>query len=322
MPDWSAVTAAIRAGRSFIVCTHITPDGDAIGSQLGLVRALRALGREAVALADAPPPEKYAFLDRGEITVTEALPAADTVIVLDIAQWRRIGKHAAALKHTGERRLIIDHHPQVPDPAATVAVIDTEFSSTAELVADLLRALELPLTPDITEPLYVGIVTDTGRFSYGNGLARAHRVAADLLTTGLDARAIDDRIYHRSSLSRLKLIGRALERLRTAADGRIAHTFLTQADLAAHGLTPGDFEGFIDVIRTLRDAEIFLIFFEVADGRIKGSVRSRGAVAVARLAEKLGGGGHEFAAGFACSGTVADCQARAVALAEGLLAGK
>ncbi len=322
MPDWSAVVDAIRAGQSFIVCTHVTPDGDALGSQLGLLRALRVLGKKAVALADAPPPEKYAFLDHGEITVTATLPAADTVIVLDIAQWRRIGTHAEALKRAGARRLIIDHHPQVPDPAATVAVIDTEFSSTAELVADLLRALDVPLTAAIAEPLYVGIVTDTGRFSYGNGLVRAHRVAADLLTTGIDARGIDDRIYHRSTLPRLKLIGRALERLRTAADGRIAHTFLTQADLQAHGVTAGDLEGFIDVIRTLRDAEIFLIFFETAPGVVKGSVRSRGTVPVVRLAEKLGGGGHEFAAGFAGSGTVAGLTARALALAEGLLAGK
>lgn len=323
MPERARLVELIRARREFVVLTHVNPDGDALGSQLGLLRALRALGKDARALADTPVPAKYAFLDHAEITVQTACDHrdAEVVIALDIANWRRLGACAEHLLTGRAVRVIIDHHPPPATPPADINVIDTGYTSTAEMVQELIAALGLKLTRELAEPLYVGMLTDTGRFSYGNGLARAHRAAADLLAAGVDARAIDDAIYQRSSLARLKLVGRALERLTLAAEGKVAYTWLSGDDLRTAGVTPDDLEGFIDSIRSLREVELFLIFWEIAGGMVKGSVRSRGRVKVNKLAEQFGGGGHEFAAGFVMAGQIENCIRQALASAATLLTG-
>lgn len=321
MADWREVAGLVRAKRHFVVLTHVNPDGDALGSQLGLLRILRGLGKEARALSDAPVPAKYSFLDHNEIEVMATCDHRDAEVMfaLDIANWRRLGACAENLLTGRAVKVIIDHHPALGIPPGDVNIIDTGYTSTAELVLELAGALEVPLSRAVAEPLYVGMLTDTGKFSYGNGLARAHRAAAELLGAGVDARAIDAEVYQRNSLARLQLVGATLARLTTTAAGRIAHTWLAQADLRAAGVTPDDLEGFIDNIRTLRDAELYFIFWEDEAGRVKGSIRSRGRVKVNRLAEQLGGGGHEFAAGFIVPGPLAAAIARVLAGATDLL---
>lgn len=321
MADWRAVIELIRARHEFVLLTHVNPDGDAIGAQLGLLRALKALGKDARALADTPVPGKYAFLDHQEIAVQRTCDHRDAEVMfaLDIATWQRLGACAGPLLTGRAVKVVIDHHPPTDAPPGDINVIATDYTSTSELVQELVEAMGLPLTREIAEPLYVGMLTDTGKFSYGNGLSLAHLAAARLLATGVDARAIDDAVYQRSSLARLKLVGVTLERLTVTAAGRLAHTWLTRDDLARAGIAPDDMEGFIDYIRTLRDAEIFIIFWETADGRVKGSMRSRGRVKINKLAEHLGGGGHEFAAGFILTTTLTDGIPHTLALAEQVL---
>lgn len=318
--DWRPILDLIERGSRFLVMTHIHPDGDALGSQLGLRRFLESLGKEVLATGCGAVPVKYRFLDRNELRVCgrSAPDDLDAIFLLDAGEWTRLGCESCQAREALTTKVYIDHHPLRPGIRADHLVVEPRFSSTAEMILDLILASGHPLTPAIAEPLYVGIVTDTGGFSYGNSTASAHRAAALLVEQGLDVRRITSHIYHQSSLARLRLIGVTLQRLEQTAAG-VAWSFVTHEEMTAHGVGADELEGFIDIIRTMRETEIFIIFWQPAADRVKTSIRSRGRVAINLLAESLGGGGHPFAAGFASPAPIKDVIRLTVEAADRLL---
>ena len=236
LTDFDAVVDVLATHVRFLVATHENPDGDALGSMLGATLGLRALGGDALMYLAAPTPlpAEYAFMPLAEV-LREPPPDVDArvLLALDCANEQRLGPDAAALRRAA---LVVDvdhHHDNTRFGAVNLIVPDA--SSTAEIVHDLLVALGAPLDPGIAEALYVGLVTDTGRFQYANTTPKALRLASDLIEAGADVQGIFRRVYETVQFAKLKLLGRALEHARPYEGGRLVVSYLLRSDFADAG---------------------------------------------------------------------------------------
>lgn len=312
-PRRDATTAEIaevltRPGERFVVTSHHNPDGDAIGSMLGLTRALRAAGQDVVmAHADEPPvPGDLAFLMADGEVIVHDLPAdlgERVLIAVDCASELRMW-HTPV--HEGARVVIdIDHH-QDNTRFGDLNLIEPLASSTAEVVWNVLEQAGGTITREIAEPLYVGMITDTGRFGYGNTRPRTHRIAAAMIEAGVDPAAMSRRLYEEQPLDRLLLMGRALERSRPLAGGRMLAAVLTRDDFEAAG--GRDTEGIVEVMRGVRGMRAAALVSEAGpEGMYRVSLRTADpAVDVSEIAREEGGGGHRAAAGFSTARTPDD----------------
>lgn len=296
--DLNGVVAECRRADSFLVTTHSSPDGDAVGSILAMRHFLNALGKEDVTCAcHDPAPRIYDWLPgAAEIVNADNLRAAyDLVVVLDVAQLDRIGSVASRLSPE-QRILVLDHHRE-EDPCGTVNFIDHTYASASEIVVELFDASGLPITRDAAECAYVGLTTDTGSFKYGNTDARAHRCAARLLETGIDVSDISSRVFDVMSLPKSDLLRRVLERLQVSDCERYAWSYVTAQDMIEAAATPEDVDGLVDPVRNLEGVEVGMVFRELERNKMKVSMRSRGGMNAADVLRPLGGGGHAGAAG-------------------------
>jgi phosphoesterase RecJ-like protein len=304
-----AVADAIRKNDRFVVVTHENPDGDALGSLLATTLALRAAGKDAVMYlsGDAPTPAEYRFLDLGALTREPPEDLAERVLVaVDCANERRIGP-SPEIVDGAKLVLNVDHHH---DNArfGDVNVIVDDASSTAEIVRDLLGALDVPLSPAIAEALYVGVVTDTGRFQYTNTTPKALRLAAELVEAGADVHGVFRHVYETVQFAKLKLLARALERARAYEDGRLVVSYLLKEDFADVGAEEPFSEGIIDHLRAVEGSEMVALIREPPRGEgpsRRVSLRSsHDEVDVSAIARAAGGGGHRQAAGFSSERSV------------------
>ncbi|HZU20959.1 MAG TPA: bifunctional oligoribonuclease/PAP phosphatase NrnA [Gaiellaceae bacterium] len=301
--DIQAVADALRSHDRFLVVTHENPDGDALGSLLGATLGLRALGKDAVMyLAGTTPlPAEYRFLDLAELTREPPADADERVVVaVDCANDRRIGPDTSTLERAP---LVIDvdhHHDNTRFGDVNLVVPDA--SSTAEVVRDVLRELDVELSSDIAEALYVGLVTDTGRFQYTNTTPKALRLAAELVEAGADVHGIFRHVYETVQFAKLKLLARALDRARVFEGGRLVVSYLLRDDFADVGADEPFSEGIIDHLRAVEGSEMVALIREPPrdDGPARRvSLRSsHDEVDVSAIARAHGGGGHRQAAGF------------------------
>ncbi len=303
-PDLSRVAETIREHDRFLVTTHENPDGDALGSLLGMTLGLRALGKDALMFlgGDVPLPAEYRFLALGELLRGEP-PAGEldrVVLALDCANESRMGATAEALLGAP---LVVDidhHHDNTRFGGVNLVVADA--SSTGEIVRDLLRELGVELTPVLAEALYVALVTDTGRFQYSNTTAKAHRLAAELLDAGVDVQRVFRGVYESIQFAKLKLLARALERAQVYDGGRIVVSYLLATDFAEVGAEEPYSEGIIDSLRAVEGAQLAALIREPprpGAPRHRISLRSNAdELDVSAIARASGGGGHRQAAGF------------------------
>jgi bifunctional oligoribonuclease and PAP phosphatase NrnA len=297
------VAAELRARDRFLLTTHEGPDGDALGSLLGTHHLLTQLGKDSVmflAAKEFPLPIEYRFLPLEEVFHEPPADVADrTVVFLDCGNIDRMP--VDFLKNGGNHLINIDHHHD-NTRFGHVNLVDEEASCTAEIVYELALLLGAEVTPQIASALYVGLVTDTGRFMYENTDARTHRIAAALIDAGVDVDDTYQRLYEHVPLEKLRLVARALEKIERHCDGALAVTYITNEDYAATGADEGMTEGIIDHLRSLEGAKVAALVRDLADrGRAerKVSLRSRdGEVDVSAIARENGGGGHVRAAGF------------------------
>ncbi|WP_217915778.1 DHH family phosphoesterase [Miltoncostaea marina] len=289
-----------RPGERFVVTSHHNPDGDAIGSMLGLARALRAAGADvALAHADVPAvPGDLAFLPTAGEAIAPAPPddvAERVLVAVDCASELRMWHEPV---HERARLVVnIDHH-QDNTRFGDLNLIEPAASSTAEVLFGVLEEAGLPVTREVAEPLYVGLVTDTGRFGYTNTSPRSHRIAAAMLEAGVDPSAMSRRLYEEQPLDRLLLMGRALERARPLAGGRVLAAVLTADDFSAAG--GDDTEGIVETMRGVRGVAAAALVRQAGPaGSWRVSLRTVDpAVDVSAIAREEGGGGHRAAAGF------------------------
>jgi phosphoesterase RecJ-like protein len=307
--DLAPALDAIRANDRFVVVTHENPDGDALGSMLATTLGLRATGKDAVMYltGDAPLPAEYVFLELDDVPRTLPGDLDDRVLLaVDCANERRIGEGNTGVE--GAKLVInVDHHHD-NDRFGDVALIDDKASSTAEIVRDVLRGLDVALTPEIAQALYVGLVTDTGRFQYSNTTPKALELAAELVAAGADVHDVFRHVYETVQFAKLKLLARALERAQIYEGGGLVVSYLLKGDFAEVGAEEPYSEGIIDHLRSVEGSEMVALIREPP--RNEGPARrislrsSHDEVDVSAIARASGGGGHRQAAGFSSEASI------------------
>ncbi len=296
------IVERLRSEQRFLLTTHEGPDGDALGSLLGLHGILTQLGKDSVmflAEKEFPLPVEYRFMPLQEVFHEPPADLADrTVVFLDCGN---IDRMPVEWLRDGGEILNIDHHHD-NTRFGSINLVDDTASCTAEIVLELAALLGAELTPEIATALYVGLITDTGMFMYENTDARSHRVAATLIEAGVDVNEIYRRLYERVPTEKLRLLARSLERVERRLDGALSTTYVSADDYTATGADETLTEGIIDFIRALEGTAVAAVIRDKPMGggaARKASLRSTdGAVDVSAIARKMGGGGHRRAAGF------------------------
>lgn len=307
--DWDVAVDALKDARSVVLACHVNPDGDALGSLLGMSLALRSLGKETYPTWGSDPvatPPSLMFMPGADSLVqySELPDESDLFVALDCGAAHRLGD-LEKLALASDPLINIDHHPG-NDEFGTLNVVVDFASSTAEIVAFLLKDAGVIFDHDIATCLYTGLVTDTGRFQYGNSSPETLRLAASLLSYGVQAPQIALEVFESAPFTYLKLLGRVLERATLFSEHRFVYSWITRKDLKETGVGADETDLLIDALRATRDADVAAIFKEQKDGNYRVSLRSKSApthppVSVGEIARAHGGGGHELAAGYTAS---------------------
>jgi phosphoesterase RecJ-like protein len=308
--DLDAVAEAILSHDRFLVTTHENPDGDALGSLLATKLALDTLGKDVVMYlsGETPLPREYSWMPLGNLRRSLPDDAADRVLLaLDCANESRLGPDPEVLA-SAPLVVNVDHHHDNSRFGAINAVV-ADASSTGEIVRDLLRELDVELTSDMAEALYIALVTDTGRFQYTNTTPKALRLAAELVEAGADVHKIFQGVYESVQFAKLKLLARALERAQIYEGGRLVISYLLRGDFAEVGAAEPYSEGIIDYLRAVEGADMAALIREPPRGDAPARRVSLRASAdeldVSKIARASGdGGGHRQAAGFSSSESI------------------
>lgn len=307
------ILEAIKASESICVVGHIRPDGDCIGSQLGLSLALLNAGKKVTCWNQDPVPAKLAFLDaKSLITKPEKGRSFDCVIATDCASLERLGTAAECIK---ERKIFvnIDHHAS-NTRYADLNWIAAREPSTGELIFRLLKTANWPITPAISDCLFTAVSTDTGSFQYPTTRPGTYHVAGELVKRGANLAKICDEVYQSYPLARVRLLRHVYNKFRLTHNNQIAYFWLKKSDYTRTGSDPSDSEGLIDHIRDIEPVVIACMFEEVEPELTRISLRSKSAkVDVNKIAQEFGGGGHPAAAGARIPGTALSVQRRVVA---------
>ncbi|ADB18502.1 phosphoesterase RecJ domain protein [Pirellula staleyi DSM 6068] len=312
--DWKRFTELIHAHQRFVLTSHIRPDCDALGSELGMAAILRSLGKDVkIANGHATPPN-LAFIDpRSEIRVigqtitAEELADRDLLMILDTSAWAQLGAMSEVVKTTSAKKIVLDHHVSEDDLGAE-NFKNTTAEAAGRLVVEAADALGVPLTAEIAFPLFAAIATDTGWFRFGSASAGTYRMAARLIEAGIKPSAIYNALYEQDTIGRVKLRGEILARVEALLDGRLVHTYVLKEDFTKTGANAADTEDVINMALGIAGTQFAVIFVEQATGGFKLSFRSRCAVDCSKMAEKFGGGGHKAAAGAFVAGELAEVQ--------------
>jgi phosphoesterase RecJ-like protein len=300
----------LREHQRFAILSHVRPDGDALGSQLALALSLQQLGKDVRVWNEDGMLEKYSFLPRGEL-LTKPPPTAeevDVAIALDTAIQNRLGTALAAIR-SAKIWINVDHHLSNPGYGDLV-IVDPSAPATGEIVFNLIKSQRLPLNHDIAENLYAAISTDTGSFQYPKTSARTFEIAAELVAAGdLDVGQISRQLYENYPRRRLELLRELLRTMRFSECGRVASFSLTLKTARDLAVLPEDNEGLIDYVRAIRGVIVAVFFEELADGKVRVSMRSKDeAVDVCAICQKFGGGGHTLAAGARVRGSLVEVE--------------
>jgi len=300
-----AVAEALAGARTIVAVGHVGPDGDALGSMIGIARSATLSGRQAWCTFGEPfvMPHTLRFLDtEGLVPVSQVPETFDLLVVLDCAERSRLGSAAPIAERAGAVA-VIDHHV-THEAFGDVSWIDPHAGATAELVARVLAHLGWPIDRGVAEALYAGIVTDTGRFQYSSTSPGVHRIAAYLLEAGVAPDRIGQHLFAEVPFGYLGLAAAVLGRAVLEPERSLVWSSLTAADLAAAEISYEQADGLIDLIRIAEEAGVALLLRQLDGANTKGSLRSRGEVDVAAVASKLGGGGHHNASGFTVPGSI------------------
>jgi phosphoesterase RecJ-like protein len=280
-----------------LVISHVRPDGDAYGSSLGLGLCLQSLGKDVLITNADGLSSLFQFLPgSANLTIPQinAVELDRLIIAVDCADQKRLG----AAFEQGQRLpdVNIDHHVSNPG-YAKLNLIDPEAPATAQVLYEVITALQWPLTPEVASNLYVGMMTDTGSFRYRQTTVRTFEVAAQLVKAGADPTNLAEGCYQNFRAERLLLMRDVLNALHFANQDRVAWFYLSPETYARTGATPDETEGLIEHLQTVKTVEVAFLLEAMSDGMTRASLRSRGKVDVQKICAEFGGGGHRLAAG-------------------------
>lgn len=306
--DWPRFAALIQGHDRFLLTSHIRPDCDALGSELGMAGVLEALGKDVRIVNGQATPPNLAFIDPdrrietlGETATMANLEDRQLLMVLDTSAWAQLGPMGDVVRGTSAKKLILDHHVSQDDLGAE-AFKNTRAEATGRLVMEAAEALGVTLTRAMATPLFAALATDTGWFRFGSADSHTYRRAAALIDAGAEPATIYGDLYERDTLGRVRLRGEALTRIVIEQDGRLGYTHIRKDDFAKTGSLPSDTEDLVNLVLTVDGTQVAVIFIEQLTGGFKVSFRSRGQVDCSQLASQFGGGGHKAAAGASVPG--------------------
>ena len=312
--DWRPLIEIIRQRDSFLITSHVRGDCDAIGSEIALARALKSLGKRVVIVNGDEVPEHIRFMDpegwvreAGRTAPLEALRGYEALIVVDTSAWAQLGDAAEVVRAFQGVRVVIDHHVSEDDLGALVFK-DAEAEATGRLILELIEALGVEVTPEIAEPLFTAIATDTGWFRFPSVTSATFAALAKLTAAGARPTKTFMLLYEQHSLARLRLRGRILNHVHAECDGLLLWTYVTAIDFEECGAQRTDTEDAINMLLAVAGVEAAVMFVELEPGVTKVSLRSRSNFDVRAVAEQFGGGGHRAAAGVTYRGEREDAQ--------------
>jgi bifunctional oligoribonuclease and PAP phosphatase NrnA len=301
--DWNVVCEWLAPRQKVVITSHVRPDADAIGSEVGLAELLLDLGKSVQVINTSPTPKYLQFLDPNQRVRQLGVSAeaadilvADAIVIVDTSAWSQLSDVGTVIKQSSAPRAVIDHHLSQDDLGAAVFK-ETDRDSTGALIAELYRSMGRHPNPAAATALFAAMATDTGWFRFPATQGSTLRIAAELLEHGASASGVYGQLYEQGTLARLKLAGRVLSRLELAGNGKLAYTWVQQSDFSELGAVGSDTEDLVNQGLTVAGCAASFIAVEQANHQVKVSFRSRSAVDVAAIAETFGGGGHRLAAG-------------------------
>jgi phosphoesterase RecJ-like protein len=310
MSEPADIIAALRKCNRVLLSVHKNPDGDALGSQLALMFALKKLNKTVSAQNLDPVPEIYRFLPRSEkIQIGKTVAARyDAIVVLD-SDPSRTGLFDNG--YPADTLINIDHH--VTNALEwQLTWLEPSASATGEMVYELIQQLGVAIDREIALCLYTAIFTDTGSFRYSNTTPKSMRIAAELIEAGADPWLVTENVYESFAYRRIKLLGNVLTGMERSEDGKIAWVVVTEDLYRRFGASAEDTENFVNFVRSAKGVEVAILFRQTAEAQYKISLRSKGRVDLSGLAQSLGGGGHKNAAGSVLDGSLDEVKERVI----------
>jgi phosphoesterase RecJ-like protein len=300
-PELARIVDAIRTRQRFVLSSHSRPDGDAIGSQLSMLYALRALGKEAIAVnADAAPPPLMAFPGVSDIVIAPRVEGNfDAAIVMECGDLARTGVAGFDQYFV----INIDHHPGNTS-YGQINWFDSSAAACAEMVYDIVGALGVTLTIEIATHIYLAILTDTGSFHYSGITPRTFEICRECIEAGVDPVQVARSVYDSNSMGRLKLFGSVLSAMQIDSTGRIAIVYVDHEMAREAGGTYEDTEGLINLPLTVKEIQAVVFFKQLEADEYRISLRSKGDIDIGSIAKAFGGGGHKNAAGCTVTGPI------------------
>ena len=301
--NWTAFVELVQRHQRFLLTSHMRPDCDALGSELGMASVLESLGKQVRIVNGDRTPGHLTFIDPerkievlGEHVAPEELADVEVLMILDTSAWIQLGPMADVVRQTGARKVVVDHHVSEDDLGA-VSFKNVKTEATGRLVIEAADALGVPLTPHAAASVFAAIATDTGWFRFSSVTGETYRTVARLIDLGVRPETIYGQLYEQETVQRMRLRGQILSQAQTELDGRLIYARVGLRDFECMGAKPSDTEDVINQLLRVAGTEVAMIFMELGPETIKVSFRSRGSVDVRCLAEQFGGGGHVAAAG-------------------------
>ncbi|NPV25972.1 MAG: bifunctional oligoribonuclease/PAP phosphatase NrnA [Firmicutes bacterium] len=317
MDNLTRIVKELANAPSVLICSHVMPDGDSIGSMLALGLAMEKINKKVVMAANAPIPDVYRFLAGSQkvrlpVEVVDIPPVA---VILDCTEEERVGDKLLDLIRPIPVKINIDHHISNTG-FGEYRWVDPAAAATGELIFTLLKTMDVPLDPPIATAIYTALVMDTGSFQYSNTTDQTHRIAAELLLQGADLDGVREYLFETQPVVVLRLLAEVLSSLQLSEDGWVAWMVVTRENVESLGVSSEHFEGIVNYPKSVAGVEVGLLFRELEPGKIKVSLRSKRLVDVNKLAARFGGGGHQRAAGCIVIGSLAEVVQQVVAAAR------
>ncbi len=301
--NWSSLRSVIEGNQSFLISSHVRPDADALGSELGMAAILESFGKTVTIVNATAPPANMKFLNAdgrilklGDQIAVSDVPDVDVHVIVDTSAWQQLGAMADVIQKAGKKRVVIDHHVSSDNMGAT-EFKSTVAAATGELIFEASQFLGVEFDAATASALYSAIATDTGWFRFPSTTAQTMSTAAELIKQGAVPSELYQLIHEQRSVERVKLGGRILERVEVDCDGRLAWISVDHSDFSATGAVQSDTEGLVNECLKIGGTEAAFIAVQLPSGHTKFSLRCRQPHNVATLAESFSGGGHKLASG-------------------------
>ncbi len=303
MIDFEKLKNIILDNSSFLLTTHVNPDADAIGSEMAFYYLLKKLDKKAYIINNSTLPYNMEFFNKENVIQKfdeeihkNIFNEVDVLVALDFNRADRIVRMEQGFRKSNKLKICIDHH-QDPEEFVDYQFIDTEYCATGHIIYNFINLTKIiEMDFKIAEAIYAAIMTDTGSFRFDRTTAEVHNIIADLLKHGVNPEQVYDKLYDQSKFSKIKLLGRALNSINLLADNKIGYMTITQKDFEELGAIESDTENFVNYNLSIENVVLGILFIELKNG-FKVSFRSKGNIAVNKLANEFGGGGHNNAAG-------------------------